>query len=195
MNKFCPTCKNPEAEFSIRKSGKRRGQPRPECKSCEKIRMDAYWDAHPEKRSEQRKAWRKRWRNAHRKPFRIGKTISLQRRLSLNLRNRIKDALKRNSKTDSTRNLLGCSIEHLKFWLTFYFQPGMSWANYGEWHIDHIQPCASFDLRDPRQQALCFNYTNLQPLWESDNLSKSDKVMQPDPEWDLLKLARTPHSL
>ena len=48
----------------------------------------------------------------------------------------------------------------------------MSWENMGEWHLDHIRPCASFDLTDPDQQRQCFHYSNLQPLWASDNLSK-----------------------
>ena len=43
------------------------------------------------------------------------------------------------------------------------------------WHIDHIKPCASFDLTDPKQQQQCFHYSNLQPLWWYDNLSKGDK--------------------
>tara|TARA_R110000751_G_scaffold131998_3_gene234420 strand:- start:438 stop:656 length:219 start_codon:yes stop_codon:yes gene_type:complete len=63
------------------------------------------------------------------------------------------------------------------------FQDGMSWENYGRpngdylegWHIDHIKPCALFNLEDASQQKECFHYTNLQPLWAEDNLSKGDK--------------------
>ncbi len=54
----------------------------------------------------------------------------------------------------------------------------MSLDNYGELHVDHIKPCASFDLSDPEQQRLCFNYKNLQPLWAADNLSKADSIIQ-----------------
>jgi HNH endonuclease. len=57
----------------------------------------------------------------------------------------------------------------------------MSWDNYGRdgWHIDHIRPCASFDLTDPEQQRQCFHYTNLQPLWAADNIRKGAKWQPP----------------
>ena len=51
---------------------------------------------------------------------------------------------------------------------------GMTWDNI---HIDHIQPCASFDLEDPNEQRKCFHYTNLQPLLAEDNLRKSDQIV------------------
>ena len=47
----------------------------------------------------------------------------------------------------------------------------------GEIHIDHIKPCASFDLTDPAQQKECFNYKNLQPLWAFDNISKGATII------------------
>jgi hypothetical protein len=56
------------------------------------------------------------------------------------------------------------------------FLPGMNWENYGEWHIDHIVPCSSFDLSKSEQQKICFNYSNLQPLWAADNIRKSDSI-------------------
>ena len=52
------------------------------------------------------------------------------------------------------------------------FTEGMTVENYGLWHIDHIKPCALFDLTDPKQQEECFHYTNLQPLWAIDNIRK-----------------------
>ena len=72
--------------------------------------------------------------------------------------------------------LLGCSAEQLRTHLEEKFTDGMSWDNYGYrgWHIDHIRPCASFDLTDPQQQLECFHYTNLQPLWAEDNFKKGD---------------------
>jgi len=71
--------------------------------------------------------------------------------------------------------LVGCSMEQLRKHLEEQFAAGMSWENYGKWHMDHIKPCASFDLSREAEQHKCFHYTNLQPLWAKDNLRKSAK--------------------
>jgi len=94
-----------------------------------------------------------------------------------NLRRRILHVLKDNTKSASTMELLGCSMEEFVSYMENKFLEGMSWDNHGVhgWHIDHIKPCASFDLTDPEQQKLCFHYSNLQPLWAKDNLKKSNK--------------------
>jgi len=55
------------------------------------------------------------------------------------------------------------------------FLPGMSWENRHLWHIDHVLPCAAFDLTNPKEQRRCFHYTNLQPLWALDNIKKRAK--------------------
>tara|TARA_R110002126_G_C10227527_1_gene479687 strand:- start:51 stop:635 length:585 start_codon:yes stop_codon:yes gene_type:complete len=93
------------------------------------------------------------------------------------LRGRIKDVLKGHSKSDSTINILGCTIEELWIHLESKFTEGMTRQNHGKWHVDHIIPCASFDLTKPEQQVKCFHYTNLQPLWALDNLKKGKSVV------------------
>ncbi len=92
-----------------------------------------------------------------------------------NLRKRIWNSLNGFSKSNKTVNLLGCSIESLKQHLESQFKLGMSWSNYGKWHIDHKIPCASFDLSKSSEQYKCFHYTNLQPLWAKENLIKGKK--------------------
>ena len=78
------------------------------------------------------------------------------------------------SKKSSALKLIGCSIPELKIYLENKFLPGMHWNNWNKdgWHIDHIRPCTSFDLTDEEQQKECFHYSNLQPLWASENYSK-----------------------
>jgi len=85
-------------------------------------------------------------------------------------------AIKKHSKTGSAVRDLGCSIDELKQHLESKFLPGMTWNNYGRfgWHIDHIRPLSQFDLTNPEQLKIACHYTNLQPLWWRDNLSKGD---------------------
>ena len=99
-----------------------------------------------------------------------------QNRIKENIRRRMLLALKNNSKSLSLENLLGCEIKFLIQYLEKKFLKGMSWNNHGEWHIDHIKPCASFDLSKLSEQKKCFYYKNLQPLWAKDNLSKGAKI-------------------
>lgn len=92
------------------------------------------------------------------------------------VRNRINTAIKRlgYSKKSKTREMLGCDYESLISHLESKFEDGMSWDNRGEWHIDHITPLASAENDDDFCR-LC-HYTNLQPLWAKENLSKGAKL-------------------
>lgn len=104
-------------------------------------------------------------------------------RLLSNLRVRLWHALahKNTSRAGRTMELVGCSIIELREHLERQFDSGMSWDNYGQWHVDHIKPCASFDITDPDQQRICFHYSNLQPLWARDNHVKSYKPTTKEP--------------
>lgn len=94
------------------------------------------------------------------------------------LRKRIRYALQNAKKSDTTLNLTGISIPELKKYIESKFKKGMNWEKFKEGiiHIDHIKPCISFDLTKPEEQAKCFHYTNLQPLWASENLAKGSKI-------------------
>ena len=95
-------------------------------------------------------------------------------RLVRNLRRRVSLALTSQSTTkdETTLKLVGCTLEHLIKHLESQFKEGQCWANYGQWHVDHIRPCASFDLACPLQRKECFHWSNLQPLWGHENLAK-----------------------
>lgn len=99
-------------------------------------------------------------------------------RLSQNIRNRMNTFISSNnfSKNGKTFELIGCSQIELKIYLENKFLPGMSWDNKGEWHIDHIIPL-SLAKTEEETYKLC-HYTNLQPLWANDNLTKGKKLIQ-----------------
>jgi len=128
------------------------------------------------KRSKEWKQNNKEKINKYKKNYEFNrKRIDINYKILHNLRTRVNAALKGNPKLETTMNLIGCSIEQLKEHLQKQFKFGMSWSNYGEWHIDHIKPCVRFNLSNQEEQKKCFHYTNLQPLWAKDNLKKKDK--------------------
>ncbi len=78
--------------------------------------------------------------------------------------------------------LIGCTTEELWSYLESKFEPWMTWENHGVggWDIDHIRPCVSFDLTDPKQQRICCNWSNLQPMEHIENIKKRDKIILGD---------------
>jgi len=107
--------------------------------------------------------------------FRMRKILRAQVRYSLTR------GFKLGEKCAPTLELLDIpSIQWFWDYIEKQFKPGMTRQNQGTWHIDHIKPCASFDLSDSRQQRECFHYTNLQPLWASDNIRKGNKIISGD---------------
>ena len=98
-------------------------------------------------------------------------------KLKVNLRNRTRIAFTHNgySKNSKTEIILGVSWEICKAHIERQFTKGMNWDNHGDWHIDHIIPLASADTEEQIVK-LC-HYSNLQPLWAIDNLSKSANII------------------
>ena len=92
-------------------------------------------------------------------------------------RTRVWNLLKGNFKSASTMALVGCTGDELRKHLESKFEPWMTWKNYGKWDIDHIIPCAKFDVECPVQQHACFHYSNLQPMEHIANIKKRDKVI------------------
>jgi len=166
--KICTSC-NKEllfANFNKQKGG--RFGISGECKSCLYFR-NKIW------KENGGKEWENKW-------SKIQRQTNPQWKLKANLRSRYLDALKRHTrggkvnKYHSAIELLGCDIEFYKQYLEQQFKPDMTWENHGTlWEIDHIKPCAAFDLTNKQQQQECFIYTNTQPLYYSDNRIKKDK--------------------
>lgn len=71
-----------------------------------------------------------------------------------------------------TIKLTGCTRAELRAHIEAQFSPGMSWGNYGAWHVDHIKPCAAFDMSVAAERQSCFHYSNLRPLWAEINVAR-----------------------
>ncbi len=97
-------------------------------------------------------------------------------KMKCNIRGLIKSVIKNRGyrKNSKTFDILGCDYETFKAYFESLFKPGMTWENHGEWHIDHIYPVSR---ANNEQHLLRLNhYTNLQPLWAYENLSKGNKI-------------------
>ncbi len=126
----------------------------------------AYFKNNKESKKERRKKNRDK-RNAQRKERYANDTNFRLRQICSR---RIRDAMKKDGK--KTIEFLGCTIVDLRSHLESQFTTGMTWENQGTWHIDHRRPCASFDFTDPEQLRMCWHWSNLQPLWGAENMSK-----------------------
>lgn len=122
----------------------------------------------------------RRYRTKNKEAIETRRLANVNGIIAKRLRNRMRKVLIKMmaGKTSSVLALIGCDINTLRLHLESKFLPGMSWERRSEIHIDHRMPCASFNLSDPTEQQKCFHYTNLQPLWASDNLSKGKSIIQ-----------------
>ena len=91
----------------------------------------------------------------------------------------VRQSLFRNKGGKMWQGLVGYSLIDLKKNLESNFKEGMSWSNYGEWHIDHIIPKSKFKFKDYLDDEFkkCWSLNNLQPLWAIDNIKKGNKIL------------------
>ena len=152
-----------------------------------KEKIVTYRKVNSEKNSNRNKEWRKnniiKIRNYEREYFKKKYNTNILYKLSKNIRRRVREFMKIKGmcKNINTFNIVGCTPEELKTHLEKQFEIGMYWENYGlyGWHIDHIIPLCSAKTEEELYK-LC-HYSNLQPLWALDNLSKRDKILSPLP--------------
>jgi hypothetical protein len=142
---------------------------------CSNRCRNAKWrDTNRDKYRDKQRHWVEQNPEQHHKNQYEYKKNRLKTDLLYKLKQRVRCRLGRIKFNRSKRTVewLGCSIADLKSHLESKFQLGMSWSNYGMWHIDHIIPLAS--AADENDVLRLCHYTNLQPLWAEDNLRKGD---------------------
>lgn len=152
-------------------------------KDKELLRFKIYRETNSEKRKETCRKYVENNRDKHNeysKKWKKNERIKNPKyKLISNLRERTKEFLnyKIYNKNSTIVSVIGCSPQYLKEHIEKQFKDGMSWDNYGYygWHIDHIIPLSSANTEEEVYQ-LC-HYTNLQPLWAKENLSKGNKII------------------
>ena len=180
--KVCSKCKQAKVLSEFHKDGRSASGLKSSCKSCRNQNSQDYFQENKVEILKNISNYQKNNADSikfkHRLYYQKRRKNDTKFRFIHNLKNRIRSAFNFGSKSKSSMTLIGCSSEELKSYLESRFLPGMTWDNYGlkGWHIDHIKPCSSFDLTLPEEQIKCFHYSNLQPLWATDNLKKSDKI-------------------
>lgn len=99
-------------------------------------------------------------------------------RLNRNIRTVIGVSLQGNKNGNHWEDLVGYTLCDLKKHLEKQFTDGMTWENYGKWHIDHKIPVSVFNFTKPEHIDFkkCWTLDNLQPLWAKDNLKKYNKL-------------------
>jgi hypothetical protein len=123
-----------------------------------------------------------RWRRKNKDKVNAAKREKLKSnhkfKIITNLRIRMWHALQGHIKAHHMKDIVGIEMDEFLKYIEGLWKPGMTWDNYGkkvgQWDIDHIRPCASFDISLSEEQSKCFNYLNTQPMWACENSAKSD---------------------
>jgi hypothetical protein len=175
---------------------------RADCKSCYNIYIKKWNELNPGKHTQYDATWQNRnpgrvkekgdrWKANNRERHLENKRKQEERRrttvegrLHDSIHRRVYDQLKKGKCRQKTFELIGYSPEDLRRHIEKKFKAGMTWENYGQWHIDHIIPMSAFNITSPDDIDFrrCWALKNLQPLWAKENLTKwakLDKHFQP----------------
>jgi hypothetical protein len=157
---------------------------KPETKERKRKNYDKWYEQNKEHRKEYHKQWRTenvdKWRKIKRDYERNRKANDPLYKLISNFRTAIYQVLKENNveKNKHYFDILKYTPEDLIQHLEKQFTGNMTWENYGEWHVDHKKPITSFNFQEMGDDEFmkCWSLDNLQPLWEEENIRKSNKI-------------------
>jgi 5-methylcytosine-specific restriction endonuclease McrA len=142
-----------------------------------------------EKNKNNRREYHTKWREKNKESYQEYKRVyektkkdsDPKYRLASYTRTAIYTSLKERNinKYKNTFELLPYTLEELIIHLESKFKDGMTWTNYGKWHVDHIKPMSLFKFKNSEDKEFqeCWSLKNLQPLWGDDNLSKGSKYL------------------
>jgi len=175
--KICSKCNIEKDSTCFSKKTENKDGLMSQCKTCRSKIELIYRQNNREKVKLRRKNYYEINKEKHLEYFLKMRDTNEVFKLKDNIRRRINFFLKSKGikKNNSTFNIIGCTPETLKEHIEKQFIDGMSWELMGQIHIDHIIPLSSAKTEEEVYK-LC-HYTNLQPLWAEDNLSKGSKIL------------------
>lgn len=181
QTKVCTTCQEEKVISEFYNAERGKYGVKSKCKKCYNINKKKYYIKTKEKRleycrqytldnKEKIKEYNREYKKKKYREDPVFKVSSRMRRV-------IGQCIKRKKyiKKSKTQDILGCDFVFFKNYIQRQFKDGMTWDNYGEWHLDHIKPMATAKTEE---QVLRLNhYTNFQPLWAKENIKKRNKII------------------
>lgn len=197
MEKKCIKCGETKVidDFPLRKQKGRATTHRRDCKSCKRASDRAWIAKNRERRDANSKTYRTENKEKIRecaKKYNAEHIVAIRAKLSsyvnerlksdsnfrtiFQLRQRTCNFLKATRECPVAEKLLGCDRFFFRAWFAFQMDGTMTFENHGSvWHIDHVNPCASFDISNPDDLRRCSHWTNTRPLDKYINMSRSWK--------------------
>lgn len=181
--KKCSKCKCYKKFTEFNKDNSRKDNLQNKCKDCKKLYYKYNIDNYENNKEVIKNRSILYYYNNRDKKIEYQNKYSNQRiktdelfKLLITLRKRIRQIYKNKKFIRlSSKILIGEELEFVKIYLENQFTDSMNWNNHGKWHIDHIIPLSSANTEEELIK-LC-HYSNLQPLWAKDNLSKGNKIL------------------
>ncbi len=178
LMKNCTKCNKKKSFSEFYKDKQKKDGVKSRCKSCEKNSISLNKES--KKKYDSIYYIKNKCRINKRKTAlcKLNRSTDCIYKFKKNVRRLIQGAFKRSGndfkKTTKTNYILGCSIDEFKSHIESLFKDDMKFENHGEWHLDHIIPLSTAKTED---DVIKLNhYTNFQPLWAKDNLSKGSKI-------------------
>lgn len=201
--KKCSKCKELKSIDDFTKAKRGLYKRKAYCKQCSKLYMDLwrennkekivnyskqYWNTFKKDITERKKEYKKQYDKENASRIREIKRKSLSKRMkenpSIKFQRRISTAVYQcligNKNRKHVFDILGYSLTDLQKHIEKQFTTGMTWENYGKWHVDHIIPKSAFNFISPDDIDFkkCWALNNLQPMWALDNIKKKDKIVK-----------------
>jgi len=188
--KRCSKCKEIKSVNEFFKDKRSKNGYQSHCKKCLKEyyknnvdKRKLYWKEYCKNNIEKIKKYHREYcKNNARKIIEYIKTrirTDPKFRLNRKISKAIWRSIRQNKNGKYWEKIVDFTLKDLRIHLEKQFKPGMTWNNYGKWHIDHKKPFASFNFssyEDPEFKK-CWALENLQPLWAEENFSKGNKIL------------------